>query len=150
MRFRRLNKLYANFFGYFWLPCQLCGQMYGGHEWKDVDEKSSILSNGRGICPDCTRAGKGEDANQMFIQEGVYTGEMLVGMEDFKGCKECFEAAHRQAENTGSTVYLGCYSCPNRDRFVKIEKKKEELKKFKAALKECGYEIRPPIQEEKS
>lgn len=27
-----LNKLYARLRGFFWLPCPLCGQMYGGHE----------------------------------------------------------------------------------------------------------------------
>lgn len=147
MRFRRLNKLYADILGYFWLPCQLCGQMYGGHEWKDVGGESSRL-DGRGICPDCTRAGKGEDANQMFIEGGVYIGEMLVGMETTEPCKVCLETAHKQAENTGSAVDLGCYSCPARDHFVRIQKKKEELKDFKAALEKCGYEIRP-IQEEK-
>lgn len=31
-RFRFLNRLYAIFAGYFWLPCPMCGQMFGGHE----------------------------------------------------------------------------------------------------------------------
>ena len=29
---RLLHKLYARFFGYFWLPCPVCGQHFGGHE----------------------------------------------------------------------------------------------------------------------
>jgi hypothetical protein len=31
-RFRTLNRLYAFLWGYFWLPCPKCGQMFGGHE----------------------------------------------------------------------------------------------------------------------
>ena len=30
MRF--LHRIYARSFGYFWLPCPLCGEMFGGHE----------------------------------------------------------------------------------------------------------------------
>ena len=29
---RTLNRLYAFVCGYFWLPCPLCGDMFGGHE----------------------------------------------------------------------------------------------------------------------
>ena len=29
---RVLHKLYANILGYFWLPCPICGRMFGGHE----------------------------------------------------------------------------------------------------------------------
>ena len=29
---RALHKLYARVFGYFWKPCPMCGQMFGGHE----------------------------------------------------------------------------------------------------------------------
>jgi len=31
-KFRTLNKIYAFIFGYFWLPCRICGQNFGGHE----------------------------------------------------------------------------------------------------------------------
>lgn len=66
MRFRTLNRLYARLSGYFWLPCTLCGQMSGGHEWRDIDGNPSAIPNPggeggsfMGICPDCTRAGLG-------------------------------------------------------------------------------------------
>ena len=71
LRWRRLNKLIADTFGYFWRPCTLCGQMYGGHEWKDIDGKVSYITiykevtpygcwaEGVGICPECIRLGKG-------------------------------------------------------------------------------------------
>ena len=29
---RKLNKLYAWVFGYFWIACPVCGKEYGGHE----------------------------------------------------------------------------------------------------------------------
>lgn len=64
MRLRRLNKAYAFVAGYCWIACPLCGQEFGGHEWRDIDGKSSVIymdatGAGRGICPDCTREGKG-------------------------------------------------------------------------------------------
>jgi hypothetical protein len=69
MRFRLLHRLYARWGGYFWLPCPLCGQHFGGHEWRDVDGKvasiptghpgNALWSESEGICPDCTRAGLG-------------------------------------------------------------------------------------------
>lgn len=63
---RRLRQMYAWAFGYFWLPCPLCGNESGGHEWRDRGGKpSGIPKPGAeygtfiGICPDCTVAGKG-------------------------------------------------------------------------------------------
>lgn len=29
---RPLQRLYAFLFGYFWLPCPVCGEHFGGHE----------------------------------------------------------------------------------------------------------------------
>lgn len=53
--------------GAFWLPCPLCGEPCGGHEWGDVDGKSSVIYRdperptvGTGICPFCTIEGRGE------------------------------------------------------------------------------------------
>ena len=54
MRFRRLNKWYANLMGFYWLPCPVCGQMYGGHE-----AAGNVLENGTPIsdmvCKDCNK-----------------------------------------------------------------------------------------------
>jgi len=33
---RFINKWYANFWGYFWLPCDICGRPFGGHESDEV------------------------------------------------------------------------------------------------------------------
>lgn len=63
MRMRTLNRIYAAIAGYFWTACPLCGEYFGGHEWRDIDGRSSSIktseSSRKGICPDCTRAGKG-------------------------------------------------------------------------------------------
>lgn len=58
-------RLRAALGGYFWLPCPLCGTMFGGHEWHDVGYLSSSVPTDReggrrGICPRCTAAGYGD------------------------------------------------------------------------------------------
>jgi hypothetical protein len=45
--------------GYFWLPCPICREMFGGHEWRDYDGHQSYVLNDGAICPGCTRAGRG-------------------------------------------------------------------------------------------
>ena len=66
-RLRWAHRWYARRHGFFWAPCVLCGRMWGGHEWRDIDGKPSHVyrypdepMRGTGICPRCTRAGKGE------------------------------------------------------------------------------------------
>lgn len=49
---RWMHRAYARFFGYFWIPCPLCGYMRGGHEIRDDDayihdDDSGI---GHGVC----------------------------------------------------------------------------------------------------
>jgi hypothetical protein len=50
---RWIHRLYANTHGYFWLPCPVCGKMFGGHEkGGDLD-----LGYGRGkMTCGCNRA----------------------------------------------------------------------------------------------
>ena len=52
--------------GFFWANCVLCGREWGGHEWRDIDGKPGAIPDPEsgpgsfmGICPDCTRAGRG-------------------------------------------------------------------------------------------
>jgi hypothetical protein len=62
---RRAHQLYAWLAGWFWTPCPLCGAKFGGHEWRDIDGKPSVIpvpdkpGTGTAICPACTRAGLG-------------------------------------------------------------------------------------------
>ena len=71
-RFRRIHHWYATVAGFFWMPCALCDQEFGGHEWRNIGGKPSSVPdptqpppgpNGPftsvGICPTCTRAGRG-------------------------------------------------------------------------------------------
>ena len=65
--FRNVHRRYAAAHGYFWLPCPLCDKPSGGHEWRKVagrpDSIPDPLDPRRqlwvGICPRCTRAGRG-------------------------------------------------------------------------------------------
>lgn len=34
---RFLHRIYAAVMGYFWLPCPLCGEFFGGHESKTFE-----------------------------------------------------------------------------------------------------------------
>jgi hypothetical protein len=65
-RFRDTHRWFANMMGYFWIPCPMCGEPFGGHEWRDIDGQPSSIPapDGRpdirvGICPECTQAGRG-------------------------------------------------------------------------------------------
>ena len=71
-RFRRVHQAYAFVTGFFWMPCPLCGQPFGGHEWRDIDGQPASVPDpsqpppgpyaaftSKGICPQCTRAGRG-------------------------------------------------------------------------------------------
>lgn len=67
-KWRQAHRWYAAVGGYFWAPCPLCGQKFGGHEWRDIKGRPSSIPdplqpNGPGssigICPACTRAGRG-------------------------------------------------------------------------------------------
>lgn len=54
---RFINKMFAYLLGYFWLPCPLCGEDFGGHEWRVSLMRST--GEGKGVCPKCSeRAGQ--------------------------------------------------------------------------------------------
>ena len=46
---RSLNQLHAAVFGFFWLPCPLCGTYFGGHE-AEVAWWPDLTSVGHSIC----------------------------------------------------------------------------------------------------
>ena len=49
---RWLEKVKADTGGYFWLPCPLCGENFGGHEWAGT--LMTTPTNGTGVCANCT------------------------------------------------------------------------------------------------
>ena len=48
---RWLNKLYANINCLFWLPCPICGEKFGGHEWSETLKTTPM--RGVGTCTLC-------------------------------------------------------------------------------------------------
>jgi hypothetical protein len=65
-RARWAHRRYADALGYFWLPCPLCTRPFGGHEWRPVAGREASIpdplagpGSSVGICPRCTRAGRG-------------------------------------------------------------------------------------------
>ena len=67
---RLLHKLYANFFGYFWLPCPLCGEMFGGHEWTSGGSIMTSWNTREGVCSNCHD--KAEAYNEKWIEENPH------------------------------------------------------------------------------
>ena len=55
---RWLHHWFANFWGYFWLPCPRCGEYFGGHEdgYGIIPDLSCTTSRYWGVCPDCTKS----------------------------------------------------------------------------------------------
>lgn len=53
---RLLNRLYARVMGYFWMPCPLCGEYFGGHEWHpgaSIHVIGDPVELNTGICVRC-------------------------------------------------------------------------------------------------
>jgi len=53
---RFLHRIYAWLNFYFWLPCNLCGEHFGGHEWNDHHVTISENDDGasKGVCQKCS------------------------------------------------------------------------------------------------
>jgi len=49
---RLLHRIYAWLFGYFWLPCPICGGPFGGHE-KGLGCLVLNWNSGKTVCPRC-------------------------------------------------------------------------------------------------
>lgn len=53
---RWLNKIVANTFGYFWLPCPICDEPFAGFEWVSGHTIYRRGQYGKGVCykPECS------------------------------------------------------------------------------------------------
>jgi len=68
IRPRWLQRLVALFGGYFWLPCPLCGEKFGGHEKHGVLRRD--MNTGQLVCANCI-----QKAEEMNIANGLgYVG----------------------------------------------------------------------------
>lgn len=50
VRWRWLNRLYARYYRYFWLPCPICGEGFGGHEWLPEHDLWRTEERATGVC----------------------------------------------------------------------------------------------------
>ncbi len=67
-KIRLLDKIYALVNGYFWLPCPICGEEFGGHE-----ASGSLMDGwyrGRSVCPKCV--GIADDRNKKFMADNPH------------------------------------------------------------------------------
>lgn len=71
------HRLFAEFFGYFWMPCPVCQQMTGGHEWTGACVSTGESGQGIGICPQCESAGCGEEYERQSREEHAAQIEAL-------------------------------------------------------------------------
>lgn len=53
---RWLHHLYATMNGYFWMPCPLCAEPFGGHEPGPLDEVTTGEHSAQMVCPPCGAA----------------------------------------------------------------------------------------------
>lgn len=66
-RWRPAHHWWARRSRYYWLPCHACGREYGGHERDYRTNKPASIPHPTdpslyvGICPPCTRAGRGTE-----------------------------------------------------------------------------------------
>lgn len=57
---RFLHRWYARALGYFWLPCPLCREPFGGHQVIDYEQSEIDVRIGRSkrvLCPRCVKDG---------------------------------------------------------------------------------------------
>lgn len=63
-RWRWAHRWFAWLAQYAWLPCPLCSEPFGGHEWRDINGMISATPKPGGghtaICPTCTRTSRGD------------------------------------------------------------------------------------------
>ena len=85
---RLLHRTHAFMLGYFWVACPLCGDHFGGHEWKanfclPVKEGTwggSCFREEEGVCPACetdAREGRLRVERDLIIQGGPDGGRIM-------------------------------------------------------------------------
>ena len=67
-----MNRLYAFLFGYFWLPCDICGDGFGGHEWLPGHSLMVNWSEARGICYKLECKIEAERRNKGFMEDNPH------------------------------------------------------------------------------
>jgi predicted RNA-binding Zn-ribbon protein involved in translation (DUF1610 family) len=65
-RFIQRVKAFAG--SYFWLPCPICGEYYGGHEWNGGSLMETEYQ-GKMVCPDCVEIAR-ETNEARYAKQG--------------------------------------------------------------------------------
>ncbi len=67
----------------FWLPCPLCNELFGGHEWS---ANSSIMycdGAGAGVCDNCTEeAHRINEINADWVRKIIFLNSPIVAEHD--------------------------------------------------------------------
>ena len=71
---RMFHRLYASVMGYFWIPCPICGEPFGGHETPDVGLMTS-WTDGKCICLGCEE--EAERRNEEFMAQNPHPGILV-------------------------------------------------------------------------
>lgn len=84
-RWAWLRKFWADFNGYFWLPCPVCYEYFGGFEWKsgasiNVKPLKVGSCSGKGICIPCFEEGRAEHP-QYLMNDGITVVTMVPSDE---------------------------------------------------------------------
>ena len=84
---RWLHAVYAHVAGYFWLPCPICGDNFGGHEIHYAREHESLMTSlGGGMCvclkPECQAEARrrNEATGRVFTREATYYDTSMQNM----------------------------------------------------------------------
>jgi hypothetical protein len=74
---RHLHRVFANLMGYFWLPCPICHEPFGRHEWTDtsVGVLTDVPGVTKGVCTACAEKYKGNHIPGAMIHVDPETGE---------------------------------------------------------------------------
>lgn len=72
---RWMHRIWARFGGYFWLPCPVCNQYFGGHEVRDTNATLySVPYNGSGriTCRHCIERTRQINERNFRLQNDPY------------------------------------------------------------------------------
>jgi hypothetical protein len=66
------QQAYARAFGYFWLPCPICGKMFGGHETADGGFLMDSWNGGQCVCSECND--EAHRRNELWMRNNPHPG----------------------------------------------------------------------------
>ncbi len=79
---RWVDRLYAAAFGFFWLPCPVCGRMFGGHE-VTIECEALVSDDGKTaqvVCPDpaCSVEARARNLKRGFALRGAFAFDVKM------------------------------------------------------------------------